>query len=622
MKSLCFLTVASAVTAVVGQTFAASVEDNWPQWRGPHQDGTAPKANPPVTWSETNNVKWKVKVPGEGSGTPIVWGNRIFVQTAIPTGKKVQPVAAAADAQRPTSEAEKKSGERQGPAGRGGRGFGPGGPLSEQMLRDGDQNKDEKLSRLEFSSLAESWFNKVDANKAGKLDQEKFAEGFGQIMPSPGGGPGSGGPGGPGEGRGPGRFMATGLFGVADANKDGSLTLDEFRKTFDDWFMRWDTEKSGQLDGSKLREGLNEALPRPQFGGGGLGGPGGGRGRGGFGGGGRPTEVQQFAVVCIDRETGKTLWQQIAREEVPHEGVKEGDGTFASHSGVTDGTLLIAYFGSHGVYCYDMDGNRKWGKDLGTMRIKNSFGEGNSPALYKDTLIINRDNEAGSFIVALDKKTGNELWKKDREEGTSWSTPLIVEHDGKAQAIVNATGKIRSYDLGSGEIIWECKGLTPNAIPSPVADSEKVYCMSGFQGNALLAIKLGGKGDLTGSDAIVWSYNKSTPYVPSPLLYEGKLYFLRSNNGRLSCFEAKDGKPLLEAETISEIPNVYASPIGAGGRVYLVGRNGTTVVLKNSGQLDKLAVNKLDEKIDASPLAVGKDLILRGLQHLYCIAEK
>jgi outer membrane protein assembly factor BamB len=250
-----------------------------------------------------------------------------------------------------------------------------------------------------------------------------------------------------------------------------------------------------------------------------------------------------------------------------------------------------------------------------------SFGEGSSPALYKDTLIINWDNENGSYITTLDKKTGKQLWKKERDERTSWSTPLIIEHDGNAQAVVAASGKIRSYDIASGDIVWECSGLTRNVIPSPVADGEKVYCASGFMGNALLAIKLGAKGDVSGSDSIAWKYSKSTPYVPSPLLYEGKIYFLASNNGRLSCLDSKDGKVLLDAESVSEIPNIYASPLGAGAKVYLVGRNGTTVVLKNSGALDKLATNKLDEKIDASPVAVGKDLLLRGKEHLYCIGE-
>jgi outer membrane protein assembly factor BamB len=601
---------------VVTTLSAASPDDNWRQWRGPRQDGTAPRANPPVTWNETNNIKWKIQIPGEGSATPIVWEKKIFVQTAVPTGKKGEPATnVSARAEEPGRGAGQDQRRGQG-GGRGG-GFGPGGPLSGKMVADGDQDKDGKLSRPEFTALADSWFNKLDTEKSGKLDREKFSQAFSDIL-----GPPPGGDAARPDRRdgGPGRFVGGGLFGVADGNKDGTLTLDEFRSTFDGWFTKWDTDKSGQLDAGKIREGLNEAMPRPQFGGGGPGGTGGpGRGRGGSGA--KPTEVEQFTLLCIDRDSGKLLWQKVAREEVPHEGAKEGDGSFASPSGLTDGSLVFAYFGSRGLYCYDMNGNQKWSKDLGKMQVAMSFGEGSSPALHKDTLVVNWDNEGGSYIIALDKKTGKELWKKDRDERTSWSTPLIVEHDGKAQAVVAATGKIRAYDVESGEVVWECGGLTRNVIPSPVADGEKVYCASGFMGNALLAIKLGAKGDVSGSDSIAWKYNKSTPYVPSPLLYDGKIYFLASNNGRLSCLDSKDGKVLLDAESISDVPNVYASPLGAGGKVYLVGRNGTTVVLKNTGTLEMLATNKLGEKVDASPVAVGKDLLLRGKQHLYCVRE-
>jgi outer membrane protein assembly factor BamB len=256
------------------------------------------------------------------------------------------------------------------------------------------------------------------------------------------------------------------------------------------------------------------------------------------------------------------------------------------------------------------------------MQIKMTFGEGSSAALHGNTIVVMWDHEAGSFIAAFDKTNGKELWRKQREEATSWSTPLIVDYVGKTQIITAATKKIRSYDFATGDLIWECSGLFANAIPSPVTTDGLVYCMSGFQGNALLAIKLGRTGDLTGTDAIVWKYNKSTPYVPSPLLYGNRLYFLAGNNGMISCFDAKTGKQLIDAERLEAIPNVYASPIGANGRVYLPGRNGVTVVIKDAEKFEILATNKLDDGFDASPVAVGKELFLRGHENLYCIAEK
>jgi len=463
-----FLSLAGSLAFAATAVAASAPNQNWPQWRGPLQTGVAPEANPPVTWSETNNVKWKVKIPGSGHATPIIWDDRVFIQTAIPTGKKVEAKAAEAAEQPPPPRPESGS--------------------------------------------------------------------------------------------------------------------------------------------EPPREGK--------------GGPGGGKGKGGFGPSPKPTEVYQFAVLCLDRQTGKVLWQQVAREELPHEGYRQGEGSFASSSGLTDGKHLYAYFGSRGLYCYDLDGKPLWNQDLGRMRMAMGFGEGSSPALCQDTLIVSRDNEDNSCIIALDKNTGKTLWKKPREEHTSWSTPLIIEHDGKAQAVVTATGKIRSYDVASGDVLWECGGLTRNVIPSPVADASTVYCMSGFQGNALLAIRLGRTGDLTGSDAIAWTHNKSTPYVPSPLLYNGKLYFFANNNGVLTCLDTKAGDALFDAQKIEDLSGVYASPLGAGGRVYLPGRNGVTVVLKQSDKLEVLAVNRLEEKFDASPAAVGKDLFLRGHDYLYCITEK
>ena len=325
--------------------------------------------------------------------------------------------------------------------------------------------------------------------------------------------------------------------------------------------------------------------------------------------------------MSLDRQTGKTQWQKVAREEVPHEGHHRDHG-YSSHSPVTDGKLVFAFFGSRGLYCYDLKGNLKWSKDLGRMRTRNAFGEGSSPAVHGNTVVINWDHEGEDFIAAFDKESGKELWRQLRDELTTWTTPLIVEHEGKAQVIVSASSRIRSYDLATGKQIWECGGMTGNVIPTPVAADGIVYLISGFRGNALLAIRLGRTGDLTDTDAIVWKHNKSTPYVPSPLLYGQRLYFVGNNNGIFSSFDAKTGKALFEAERIEALPGVYASPVGAGGRVYLAGRNGAAVVLKDSDKLEILATNRLDEKFDASPAVAGNELYLRGHEYLYCIAEK
>ena len=333
-----------------------------------------------------------------------------------------------------------------------------------------------------------------------------------------------------------------------------------------------------------------------------------------------PKGPHKFVVLCIDRETGKTLWQQVATEATPHEGTHP-DGNFAPFSPVTNGKQLVALFGSRGLYCYDLDGKLLWQKDLGRMQIKRAFGEGASPALHNNTLIINWDHEGEDFIAAFDVESGKELWRQKRDEMTSWSTPLIVEHNGKPQAIVPATGKIRSYDLADGKILWEVGGLTPNVIPCPVSADGIVYLMSGFRGNALLAVRLGATGDLSKSDAVLWRHDKNTPYVPSPLLYNGRLYFFGGNRATLSCLDAKTGNAHYSAQSVDAMRGVYASPVAADGRVYLVDREGTVVVIKDADKFEVLATNKLNDRFDASPALAGNTLILRGQKNLYCIGE-
>ncbi|MHC4216771.1 MAG: outer membrane protein assembly factor BamB family protein, partial [Planctomycetota bacterium] len=330
-----------------------------------------------------------------------------------------------------------------------------------------------------------------------------------------------------------------------------------------------------------------------------------------------PTNIYKFDVVCMDRKTGKILWQKTASEALPHEG-HHPDGSFAAYSPVTDGKYVWASFGSRGTHCYDVNGNLKWSRDLGKMKTRNAFGEGASPALAGDALIVLMDQEDDSFIYALDKKTGKTIWKKSRDEATGWTTPVVVEVKGKLEVIVNAPNLIRSYDAKTGNIIWQCGGMTRNAVPSPVVGFGKVFCTSGFRGNALLAIELGRTGDLTDSDAIIWKVDQSTPYVPSPLLIGENIYVLWINKGYISSYQAKTGKPNFVRKALKDIDEVYASPVGAAGRVYIVGRDGTCQVLKNSDKFEKLATNILDD----DPAIVGDQIFLKGKTHMYCIEKK
>ena len=329
--------------------------------------------------------------------------------------------------------------------------------------------------------------------------------------------------------------------------------------------------------------------------------------------------------MAIDRETGRTVWARVAHEQEPHEGTHNQNGTWANGSPITDGEHIYAYFESFGLYAYDMNGSLVWEKDLGDKRMRNEFGEGSTPALYGNTLVIVWDHLRGdgSFVVALDKRDGRELWRKPREEIDTWATPLILEVNGRPQVIVPAQQRIRSYDLETGDIVWEGEGLTRNPIPSPVHEDGLVILMSGFGGNDLRAVRVAeARGDIDGTNAIAWSFNRDAPYVPSPIIANGILYFLKTNSGIVSAFDAKTGTPYYQNQRLSGLPNVFSSPVAAGNRVYFTGREGTTIVLRTGPTYEVLATNTLDDDFDASPALADNDMYLRGHKYLYAIAEQ
>lgn len=344
--------------------------------------------------------------------------------------------------------------------------------------------------------------------------------------------------------------------------------------------------------------------------------------RGGFGSRAAPTKEFDFRVICLNRNDGTEIWNKSVKRAVPHEG-GHATGSQASSSPITDGERIYAHFGSRGIHCLSMSGELLWSKDLGTMRTRNQFGEGSSPALAGNSLIINWDHEGDSFICALDTKTGKELWRKPRKEVTSWSTPVITTADGKTLAIVSATGKSRAYDVKNGDVVWSTTGMTTNAIPTPIVRDGIAYLMSGFRGAALQAIKLAGaKGDITDSDHMLWQHNRQTSYVPSALLYGKHIYFLRSNSAVLSCVDIETGEAAFEGQRLAGLRTIYSSPVGAGDKVYLPSREGFTKVFTAGATYEELATNELDDVFDASPIVIGDELYLRGHKSLYCISAK
>jgi outer membrane protein assembly factor BamB len=255
------------------------------------------------------------------------------------------------------------------------------------------------------------------------------------------------------------------------------------------------------------------------------------------------------------------------------------------------------------------------------METRNSFGEGSSPTLSGDKIIVPWDHEGQSYLYALNKTTGETIWKTARDEPTNWSTPLIVEHDGKQQIIMNGQNKARGYDLETGKELWQCGGQTERPCASAVAADGIAYVASGFRGYFLGAFKLDGRGNLEGTDSVAWSVNQDTPDIASPLLSDGRLYFYKAKTGILTCVDAKTGEPHYSASRVNGLSSIYASPVAAGGNVYLTDRSGTIVVIKDADQLEVVATNSVGETVDATPAPVDNQLFIRGEKHLFCIQE-
>jgi outer membrane protein assembly factor BamB len=269
-----------------------------------------------------------------------------------------------------------------------------------------------------------------------------------------------------------------------------------------------------------------------------------------------------------------------------------------------------------------MDGDLKWKRDdFGKMNTRSSFGEGSSPTLEGDKILVPWDHEGPSSLYALDKMTGKTIWKTERDEPSCWATPLVVDYNGAKQVVLNGQTCAQAYDLETGKELWRCAGQTQRPIASAVTVDDLVIVGSGFRGSFMGAFRMNGKGDIENTDHVVWELGRDTPDISSPLLSNGRLYFHKGKSGMLSCVDAATGKPHYTAVRIPGISSTYASPVAAGGHVYLTGRKGTTVVIKDSDQLDIVATNSLGETVDATPSPVDNQLFIRGERHLFCISE-
>ena len=462
--TVCFLFgLICIIESAAAQDSDSNTESAWPGFRGPKFNGVSTTSTPPTKWSATENVAWKKKIPGKGSSSPVVIGNRVFITSALPSDPDSVP--------KPMS--------------------------AEDLVKKFDKNGDGQLSRGE----------------------QRQARRFRQ---------------------------------------------------------------------SQLKSMLVK---------------------------------HKYLVLCYDRSSGDPIWQKVATEATPHE-AHHPDHGFASASPVTDGEQLYVNFGSQGLYCFDFEGNLTWKRtDLGKMTTRGTFGEGSSVAVDGDIVILPWDHEGQSRIEAIDRNSGQTIWKTLREEPTAWVTPVVAEVDGRKQVIISGQNFSRGYDLNSGEELWKASGLSQRPVASPIVFGTTGLFASARGGAVLQAILLNQKGDIS-NNGVAWSIKRQTPDIPSLLLSQNRLYFIGGNNGILSCVNAATGDPFFSPQRLPGIESVYSSPVAAEGNVFITSRDGKTVVIRDSVSFGVVSTNNIGEPVDATLALVDDEVFIRGRDHLFCIRNK
>jgi outer membrane protein assembly factor BamB len=420
---------------------APSRGDNWPQWRGPQGQGISRETGLPQEWSDSTNVLWKTPIPGRGHSSPVVWGDRLFLTTAV-EGEIV-----------------------------------PGAKAPVHM----DEGK-------EF----------------------KHPDAFG-----------------------------------AD------------RK-------------------------------------------------------------HTFKVLAVDARNGKVLWEKTAWEGTPYDD-RHKKSSYAAPTPVTDGKRVYVYFGSEGVYAYDYDGKLAWKAFPGKIPLV-GMGTGTSPLLHGRLLILQCDEGGGgaSFMTALDRETGKEVWRTPRKVQASWSTPIIVRSGQRDELIASGNEHVIAYDPATGKELWRMKGVESNAIPSPVAGPGLVVVSAGYPAKVAVAVEPGGAGDVTGSPRVRWRYDKGTAYVPSPLLY-GDYVYLMTDKGLITCLDAKTGEVKYEGGRVPVPATFTASPVAYEGKILIVSEEGDGFLVKAGPVHEIVRTNPLKEPVYASPAVSQGRIFIRGLHHLYAI---
>lgn len=343
----------------------------------------------------------------------------------------------------------------------------------------------------------------------------------------------------------------------------------------------------------------------------------------------QPSEVEhRWVVYAIDVETGDLTWEREVHRGVP-QSAHHLKNTLATETAVTDGESVYAYFGNLGVFCLAADGTVRWSHLIEPTETRLGWGTAASPVLHRDALYLVNDNEEQSYLMALSKETGAELWRENREEGTNWSTPFIWDNDLRTELITTGSNKVRSYDL-DGHVLWELTGMSSITIPTPFAAHGLLYLSSGYLGEQerpVFAIRPGAQGDISlgddeaSNEFIVWSQPQAAPYNPSPLVY-GDYYYTLLDRGFFTAHDAHTGAEVYSQQRIQVGAAFTASPWAYDDKVFVLSEDGDTFVIRAGPTFEVLGRNSLDEFSMATPAIAQGSLFIRTASKLYRITER
>jgi outer membrane protein assembly factor BamB len=341
-----------------------------------------------------------------------------------------------------------------------------------------------------------------------------------------------------------------------------------------------------------------------------------------------PTDEHRWMVYAVDWKTGKIVWEREVQRGVPASS-HHLKNTYASETPVTDGERVYAYFGNLGLFVFDVDGKPVWSQRWGPFRTRYGWGTAASPVLYKDRIYVVNDNDDQSFLAALDKRTGKQIWRVERDEASNWSTPYLWESERGPEIVTAGTRKVRSYDL-DGHLLWELGGMSSIVIPTPFAQHGLLFLASGYVGDdvrPVYAVRQGARGDIslkegeTTNASIAWYERQAGPYNPSPLVY-GDYYYTLLDRGIMTCREARTGREVYGKQRIDPEASAFtASPWASNGKIFALSEDGDTFVMQAGPEFKVLGKNSLDEMCMATPATVRGNLIIRTATKLYRIGK-